>query len=120
MPIEALPSAPARFRCTSATTGRERASVRATGELDVASAPELERVLDEAQTRARLVVLDLRDLAFIDTSGVHVIVDASRFARLAGRRLVVLCGAQTRDVLHLTRTIDEVDVRPAAASAASP
>jgi anti-anti-sigma regulatory factor len=38
--------------------------------------------------QARLVVLDLREFEFMDTSGVNAIVDAS--IRRDGRRLVLL------------------------------
>ena len=114
------PSAPPRvrvnvdeayFRCTSFSAGRDGACVSAIGEHDIASAPELERVLDEAQTQAGLVVLDLHELEFIDTTGVHVVVEASRYARIAGHRLVVLRGPQSRDVFDVAATIDDVDIQ---------
>ena len=120
MLYEAVPFAPARavfdpgaasFACAIVSAGRHRAWVRASGELDIASSPELERVLDEAQTTARVTVLDLYDLAFIDASGVHVIVEASRYARIAGHELVVLCRPPVRKVFGLTGMIDEVDVQ---------
>jgi len=62
------------------------------GELDIASAPQLQLALRQALERSRLVVLDLRDLTFIDSSGVHVIVGAVNRAREIGRRLVVVRG----------------------------
>ena len=45
--------------------------------------------------QAQLVVLDLRELAFMDSSGVHAIVNASIRARQVGRRLVLLRGGLT-------------------------
>ena len=48
----------------------------------------LERTLSRSQ--ARLVVLDLRELTFIDSSGVHAIVSAGIRARKGGRRLVLV------------------------------
>ena len=91
-------------------SGKDAAWVRATGELDLATAPELERVLDDAQTRARLVVLDLHELEFMDTSGVHVVVAASTYARLAGRRLLVLRGPRRiRDIFDLTGMDGAID-----------
>ena len=104
------------FDCTSFSAGHNGTWVYATGELDIAAVPRLERVLDEAQLASRLVVLDLHDLAFIDTSGVHVIVAASRYARIAGHRLVVLHGPQIRHVFDLTRTLDELDIHSLAAA----
>ena len=112
MPIEAVPPAPARvlsadetFRCTTVTVGRDEIWIRATGELDVASAPELERALDEAQTGAPVVVLDLNDLVFIDSSGVRVIVEASEYARIAGHRLIVVLRPQPPGVFDLVGTV---------------
>ena len=65
------------FVCTCRDAGRDAVWVRAEGELDIATAPRIERTLRRAELRARLVVLDLRQLTFIDCSGVHRIVDAA-------------------------------------------
>lgn len=40
----------------------------------------------------RVLVLDLRALRFMDSSGVHVIVNAAIRARRGKRRLLVVCG----------------------------
>jgi hypothetical protein len=61
-----------------------------TGRLDLASVPQLVRTLRHTQLNARLVVLDLRELQLMDSSGVHVIVNASIRARRLGGRLVLL------------------------------
>ena len=62
--------------------------------------------------RARLLVLDLRELTFIDSSGVHAIVDACVRAERARCRVAVIEGApQVRRVFRLTgldRLIDTV------------
>ena len=89
----------------------DAAWVQVAGALDIATTPRLVRTLRESQSHARLVVLDLRELTFMDCSGVHAIVDASRRARRAGRRLVVLRGRPHVDRLFwLTGTSDAVDV----------
>jgi anti-anti-sigma factor len=56
------------------------------GEFDIAGVPAVERELERAKD-ARSVVLDLRRLGFIDTSGVRVVVLAHR--RQPGRLTVV-------------------------------
>jgi anti-anti-sigma factor len=57
----------------------------------------------KAQLSARLVVLDLRELTFIDGSGVHAILDVAREARREGRRLMLVRGsAQVDRVFTLT------------------
>ena len=91
------------FLCTWKADGSHAAWVHVAGELDLASAPQLAHTLREAQLDARLVVLDLRDLTFIDSSGVHVIIDAARAARREGRRLMLVRGPSEVDrVLELT------------------
>jgi anti-anti-sigma factor len=83
--------------------GSDVAWVQMAGELDIASAPALERALRDAEHRSRLVVLDLRELTFTDTSGVHVISQATIHARAAARRLVVVRGpAQVDRMFGLT------------------
>jgi anti-sigma B factor antagonist len=82
-----------------------------TGELDLATAPALDETLQQAQLQARLVVLDLRELDFMDSSGAHTIVSASLRARLNGGRLVVVRGRPHIDrVFVLTRSCDVVDI----------
>ena len=57
---------PASFACRWRLEGREAASVRVSGELDLATAPRLERALREALNMARLVLLDLQEMSFIE------------------------------------------------------
>jgi anti-anti-sigma factor len=83
---------PTAFACTATHGGLDAAWVYVAGELDIATAAELERTLRESQQLAHLTVLDLRELAFMDCTGVHAIVDASLRARQAGRRLVLVRG----------------------------
>ena len=99
---------PAPFAIFSSASGKDAAWIRATGELDLVTARQLKRALDDARTT--LVVLDLHDVRFMDASGVHVVVDASAAARAAGRRLLVLRGPRRlRDVFDLTGTSDAID-----------
>lgn len=83
---------PALFECSQINGDPDAVCVHACGDLDIATAPQLELTLREALSRAGLVVLDLGDLAFIDSAGVHAIVDASIHARQIHSRLVVLPG----------------------------
>jgi anti-sigma B factor antagonist len=100
-------TAPPAFASSWTNGGLDAARVRVAGELDIATAPQLERTLREAQLQARLVVLDLCDLAFMDSSGLHAIVDASIRARQVGRRLVVLRGPRNIDrIFTLTGSSD--------------
>ncbi len=105
---DALPPA---FVCSWTGGGRDAGWVHVAGELDIATAPQLERTLRERQSQARLVVLDLRELAFMDCSGVHAIINASIRARTAGHRLVLMHGSpDVNRVLTLTGCSDEVEI----------
>jgi anti-anti-sigma factor len=97
------------FLCSSTGGGLDAAWVYVAGALDIATAPELERAL--AASSARLVVLDMRDLGFMDCSGVHTIIDATIRAREAGRRLILLRGVPNVDrVFELTGNAGTVEI----------
>ncbi len=85
--------------------------VYAAGELDLATSPQLEQTLREAQQDARLVVLDLRELTFMDSSGVHAIVDAGiRYRRAGCRMVVVRAPAQVDAVFTLIGVTEDVEI----------
>src|SRR5512133_3639577 len=109
-PIRRRPEAPpSTFQCPWTNDGLDAAWVRLTGDLDMATAPRLDRLLREPRLQARVIVLDLRDLAFVDSSGVHAIVDASVRSRRAGRRILLLRGRPGVDrVFTLTGTAQDV------------
>jgi anti-sigma B factor antagonist len=79
------------------------------GELDLLSSPHLRQTLAEAQLDTRLVVLDLREVTFIDSSGVHVILDAAAEARREWGRLMLVRGSvPVERMLTLTKVADRV------------
>ena len=80
----------AAFACSWSDGSEDAACVRLTGELDLSTGPELERTLQQAQARAPVVVLDLRELTFIDSSGLHVNASANARAKRADRRPIVV------------------------------
>jgi anti-sigma B factor antagonist len=83
---------PRTLVCSWTDGGLDAAWVSVAGELNVATLPQLDRTLREPQIQARLVVLDLRELEFMDSSGAHALVSHAVRARKAGRRLVLLRG----------------------------
>jgi anti-anti-sigma factor len=74
------------------------------GELDLASSPTLEQELDRVHDAdADLLIVDLRRLRFMDSTGLHALVKANKRATEAGRRFaVVRGGAQIERLLNLT------------------
>ena len=94
----------ARFDCSPIDDDPDSARVHLAGELDIATAPALDVALHEAVALAPLVVLDLRDLDFVDVAGVRVVANARAHARRAGRHVVVLRGSPSVDrVFSLTQ-----------------
>ena len=105
--VHALP----QFVCTRSDGDVGVSWIRTSGELDLMVSARLERALHLAQANARLVVLDLRELTFMDSAGLHVIVDAATRARHHGRRLIVVRGPTDVDrVFTLTTTAREVEI----------
>jgi anti-anti-sigma factor len=98
------------FACSCTEGGLDAAWVHVAGELDIATTPELVRTLRESQLRAQLVVLDMRDVTFMDCTAVNAIVNASIRARRVGRQLILMRGPSNVDRLFtLTGTADEVE-----------
>jgi anti-sigma B factor antagonist len=70
-----------------------RLVLRPRGELDIATVPRLRDAI--AQRRPdEGIVLDLRDLAFLDTSGLQIVVEVGRRARTEGFELTLVRGAK--------------------------
>ena len=70
---------------TSAEAGRTVVALR--GECDLAVSDQLTSALLAAVRTAPVVVVDLSELTFLDSSGVHGLVTAHHAARDAGGRL---------------------------------
>jgi anti-sigma B factor antagonist len=92
-------------RNTDATT-----VISVSGELDLASSPALEEELERvAQSDAQLVVVDLRGLEFMDSTGLSVLVRAHQRAEENGRRLGLVNGSQqVQRLLTLTGVADRL------------
>jgi anti-anti-sigma factor len=77
------------------TIGHRRVLVVA-GEVDYASSPELRHAVDGAfDDGARELWIDLGAVEFIDSTGLHVMLDARARAHDLGRRIAVICPAGT-------------------------
>ncbi len=89
--------------------------VRLTGELDMYTSPTLQERLEQliAEAASQVVVLDLSQLTFIDSSGLSAMVMASRRLRDRGGELS-LSGPSpaARRVLEITGISTVIPVRP--------
>jgi anti-sigma B factor antagonist len=79
--------------------------VQLDGELDLASAPVLEGRLEGPEVAgAATVVLDLREVQFIDSTGLRTIFAAHSRCRQRGQELAVTRGSeQVQRLLSITR-----------------
>ena len=92
------------------------AHVSLDGEIDMSTAPVLEsRLAPFESDGVDTIMLDLRDLAFTDSTGIHAFLAARNRVTVSGRRLI-LVGAtpSVRRVFDLTRTQDLLDEGDAA------
>lgn len=89
------------------------ATVTITGDVDVATAPELRALLDDLVARGcREIVLDCRGLEFIDSSGIGVLISARRQLGDDGDLVLDSAREQVRKVLNITGVADQVSLRP--------
>ncbi len=72
------------------------ATVRLAGELDISTAEHLERVLAElgSTNGPRWIVIDLRGLQFMDSTGLRLLVTADLQLRADGRELRLVAGPE--------------------------
>lgn len=82
------------------------------GELDLSTLDHLETVLDGSLDGGpELVVLDLRNLTFLDSSGLRVMLRLHESQRKQGGRLVLIQGPRrVHRVLELTRADEELEI----------
>lgn len=107
----------------SSLTADATARVSLSGDLDVATVPELDDALRRAQADAATVVVDLRGLGFIGAGGVELMLATEDRIRQAGGRLLVVRGPSGCERLFALVAIEDrlelVDLPPAETRAAA-
>lgn len=91
----------------------ETTVLRVSGEVDMATAPQLrEAALDALRTAPGLLVLDLAGVSFMDSTGIFVLLASQRRAEALGFRFA-LCRVPRRvqRVLELSRIAAEFEYR---------
>jgi anti-sigma B factor antagonist len=90
--------------------------VAVAGELDIATVAQVDQALRRAHCDAApLVVLDLQELEFIDSSGAHLMMATDLRVREAGGRFVVVRGPGVQrllEVIGIDRRLELVDEPP--------
>src|SRR3954452_24739451 len=101
--------APLGFDTTLSSAGD--ALIALTGELDLSGAPALEHEIAKLAARPDVerVILDLRGLEFLDSSGLRVVALAERLLGGGGRSLVLVRGNENvQRVFEITRMVERL------------
>lgn len=90
------------------------ATVRHEGDLDIVTSEDVKRQLASlVENGSRTVTLDLRDVGFVDSSGLGALVAVHNFAESKGAQFVVQAAPRhVRDLFSLTRLDNLLTVAP--------
>jgi anti-sigma B factor antagonist len=78
------------------------------GELDIASTPQLEEGLAKVESdNPGVLLLDLRGVEFIDSTGLRAVIAADERARSAGRRFVIVRGTAAVERVFSVTQLDQ-------------
>jgi anti-anti-sigma factor len=72
----------------------DSAVVVARGDIDLSTLAKATAALDGARAGARSLVLDLREIGFMDTSGLRLVVEEQRRAAATGYHFAVIRGSR--------------------------
>lgn len=94
---------------TTALTSAGDALISLTGELDLSGTTPLEEEIGRLASEAgiRRVVLDLRELEFMDSTGLRMVALAERKLGAAGRELVLVRGNDSIQRVFAITRMDE-------------
>jgi anti-sigma B factor antagonist len=86
--------------------------VALTGELDISTAQRLEDDLRRVEAdKPGLIVLDLKQLSFMDSTGLRLLITADMRARRHDRRFVIVRGNEmVQRVMRLTRLDERLEI----------
>jgi anti-sigma B factor antagonist/stage II sporulation protein AA (anti-sigma F factor antagonist) len=96
------------FGCETVVEG-DRARVVPVGDLDLVTVPLAEEQLDAAREARRHVVPDLRQVTFLDSTGLRLILTSHARAHQGGFRFSLIQGdAEAQRVFKLVGVLDEL------------
>lgn len=100
---------------TGTQRGHDLSLLAVCGEIDLDTAPVLlETLLSVVEREAGPVVIDLSEVPFMDSTGVHVLIDTLRRLEPQNRRLAIACreDGQVHRLLAMTGLLDTLTVHP--------
>jgi anti-sigma B factor antagonist len=91
-------------------------TISAAGELDMASAPELTAIIERVCAEGpSAITLDLSQLTFIDSTGLHIVVSTNKHCEKLGLDFQLVPGpAQIQRLFELTGLLRELPFQAAA------
>ena len=107
-----MTTAPRAFALTYRRDGAD-AVVEVSGEVDLSSAPQLRQGLaDLIDEQGNLsIVIDLRDLDFIDSTGLNVLAQAQQHVHRSGGRIILAhVPAMAQKVLEISGLVALFDI----------
>ena len=93
------------------------------GDIDLATSPELRKALlrELRELRMPRVVLNLKDVHYIDSSGVASLVEGLKASRDVGSRLVLFgLNSAVREVLQLSKLVKLFEITDSEEQAVAP
>lgn len=102
---------PTQFKIEQTAADRTR-TLSISGELDIATTPQLEREVNRAiAEKANTILIDLENLSFIDSSGLRMFLHLNQQAAQDGWRLTIANPSeQVRAILRVTGTESELPI----------
>jgi anti-sigma B factor antagonist len=83
-----------------------------TGDIDMGTSPGLRKTLLESLKKTPRLVVNMREVKYVDSSGIASLVEVLREARSKEKRLVLFgLNADVREVLQLTRLARIFEIR---------
>ena len=84
------------------TVGGGRHTLTLTGELDLGSADKLEEAVREVCASGAELVIDLRKVTFVDSTGLRVLIVAGTLCEENGHELRIIPGDDIQRILEMT------------------
>jgi anti-sigma B factor antagonist len=108
----------AYFSAYLADGSNGEACVKLAGEFDISGRELADEVLATAESAHKKIVLDLSELEFIDSMGIHFVVTAHQSAEAAGREFRIVRGRP--EVERIFQLVGLSDVLPFEDAASPP
>jgi anti-sigma B factor antagonist len=84
----------------------ETATIKISGRLDTATAPELEQAVDELSDNVKKLILDMQELEYTSSAGLRVILKAKKIMDKRGSMKLINVNSDIVEVFYITGFLD--------------